>query len=298
MVNCFIAQPTNQYININIVMQANFDTWLAKQDKTVTTWIKNNNFTGDVNTHLVVPDTNMNLQSVIVVIASLTDLSYFGALARSLPDGEYFIEQIADDTYKQAALYWAMGAYQFTKYKQTEVFLAKLALPEGFVYAQEVANLTAGIYLTRDLVNTPCEDMSPEDLSASAKALANEFDARFKEIVGDKLLKDNFPAIHAVGRASVNAPRLIELTWGESQNPSIILVGKGVCFDTGGYDIKSASGMRLMKKDMGGAAHVLGLARVIMAEKLPIHLTVLIPAVENAIEDLTHVMGDLEGSSF
>ena len=145
----------------------------------------------------------------------------------------------------------------------------------------------------RDLVNTPTEDMGPAQLSDCAKQLAIEFGATFNEWVGEDLLAHNFPAIHAVGRASDNAPRLIEITWGNATHPRVAVVGKGVCFDTGGVNIKGADGMRWMKKDMGGGAHALGLARLIMAEKLPVHLHMLVPAVENAISGNAYRPGDV-----
>ena len=148
-------------------------------------------------------------------------------------------------------------------------------------------------YLVRDLVNTPAEDMMPQHLAEAARALAEEFGAQFTEIVGDELLVRNYPLVHAVGRASVHAPRLLDLRWGDPAHPRLTLVGKGVCFDSGGLDIKPASGMRWMKKDMGGAAHVLGLARLVMATGLPVRLRVLVPTVENAISGSSFRPGDV-----
>ena len=149
------------------------------------------------------------------------------------------------------------------------------------------------IALTRDLVNTPTEDMGPQHLSQVARQLANEFDGTFREIVGDDLLTENFPAIHAVGRASHRPPRLIEITWGDPSHPRVAVVGKGVCFDTGGLNIKGADGMRQMKKDMGGGAHALALARLIMQSKLPVLLHMLVPAVENAIAGNAYRPGEI-----
>jgi leucyl aminopeptidase len=151
----------------------------------------------------------------------------------------------------------------------------------------------AAMALTRDLVNTPTEDMGPAHLAAVAQQLASEFSGAFREVVGDDLLRDNFPAIHAVGRASHRPPRLIELTWGDPSHPRIAIVGKGVCFDTGGLNIKGAEGMRQMKKDMGGAAHALALARLVMQAKLPVSMQMLIPAVENAISGNAYRPGEI-----
>ena len=151
----------------------------------------------------------------------------------------------------------------------------------------------AAVKLVRDLVNTPTEDMGPQHLFDVAQSLAKEFSATLNEWVGEDLLKHNFPAIHAVGRASHRPPRLIELTWGDSQHPRVAIVGKGVCFDTGGINLKGADGMRWMKKDMGGGAHALALARLIMAAKLPVHLHMLVPAVENAVSGNAYRPGEV-----
>jgi leucyl aminopeptidase len=157
----------------------------------------------------------------------------------------------------------------------------------------QAQQIFAAVALTRDLVNTPTEDMGPQHLATIAEQLAAEFGGTFKEIVGDDLLRENFPAIHAVGRASHRPPRLIELCWGDPSHPRIAIVGKGVCFDTGGLNIKGADGMRQMKKDMGGAAHALALARLIMQMKLPVSLQMLVPAVENAISGNAYRPGEI-----
>jgi leucyl aminopeptidase len=154
----------------------------------------------------------------------------------------------------------------------------------------------AGLFRVRDLVNTPAEDMMPEHLAEAVRAMAHEFDARVREVVGDALLKRNFPAIHAVGRAASHAPRLIDLSWGATNHPRLTLVGKGVCFDSGGLDLKTTGGMRLMKKDMGGAAHAIGLAHMIMSAGLPVRLRLLVPAVENAVAGNAYRPGDVLAS--
>jgi leucyl aminopeptidase len=153
--------------------------------------------------------------------------------------------------------------------------------------------MAAAVRLVRDLVNTPTEDMGPQELSDIAREQADLFGGEFDEWVGDDLLAQNFPAIHAVGRAAARPPRLIEINWGNPKHPRVAIVGKGVCFDSGGYDIKSAEGMRLMKKDMGGAAHAIALARLVMQRKLPVCLQMLVPAVENAIAGNAYRPGDV-----
>ncbi|HBK47113.1 MAG TPA: leucyl aminopeptidase, partial [Xanthomonadaceae bacterium] len=174
---------------------------------------------------------------------------------------------------------WGLGSYRFARYKKPLRAPAELAA----VPAAETAALIQACLRVRDWVNTPTEDMGPEQLEAAARELAQAHGARVEVTAGDALLAVNFPTIHAVGRASHRAPRLIELNWGEAAHPHVTLVGKGVCFDTGGLDLKPADGMRNMKKDMGGAAHALALAGLVMAQQLPLRLTVLIPAVENAV---------------
>jgi len=292
MKNCFTLEHSNN-IPIKIVLSKDYDSWVAEQTKSIQGLLDRHRFVGNPNTYIVIPDTNYGIDYALIVIEDLTELSYFGQLAMSLPKGNYFIEDLAPENYQKAALLWAMGAYQFTSYKQSEEYPAKLVLDDKLLKVTEIDNIVKGIYLTRDLINTPCEDMSPEDLSSVAKKLAKTHQGKFDEIIGDKLLKNNFPAIHAVGRGSHKAPRLIEINWGDDNNPHLILVGKGVCFDSGGYDLKSAAGMRMMKKDMGGAANVLGLASLIMASQLPIRLTVLIPAVENLIDGNAYKPGDV-----
>jgi leucyl aminopeptidase len=152
------------------------------------------------------------------------------------------------------------------------------------------------VYFVRDLVNTPSNDCGPAEIEQAARAIAEKFGASIRSIVGEKLLNENFPLVHAVGRASARVPRLIELLWGAPKNPKVALVGKGVCFDTGGLDIKSEAGMLLMKKDMGGAAHALALAQMIMDAKLPVRLRVVVPAVENAISGDSFRPGDVLAS--
>jgi leucyl aminopeptidase len=207
---------------------------------------------------------------------------HLGAVRKSLPAGTYRLATaLSPEARDEAALGWLLEGYRFARYRSAPAPLAQLVAPEG-ADARRLEAIAGSEALTRDLINTPASDMGPDELEAAARALASEFGATATSIVGDDLLARGFPMIHAVGRASPRAPRLIELTWGAT-GPALTLVGKGVCFDTGGLDIKPSSSMGLMKKDMGGAATVLGLARSIMALGVPLRLRVLIPAVENAI---------------
>ncbi len=202
----------------------------------------------------------------------------------ALPAGDWHLAgDLSPEDAAEATLAWLLGSYRFDRYRPTRPAVppARLKAPQG-VDAARLLAMAEGEFLTRDLINTPAQDMGPEELEQAFLALAARFGATTEVIRGDDLLARNFPMIHAVGRASPRAPRLLDLRWGQT-GPQLVLVGKGVCFDTGGLNIKTSTGMSLMKKDMGGAATVLGLAQMIMALNLPLRLRVLIPAVENVI---------------
>jgi leucyl aminopeptidase len=204
-----------------------------------------------------------------------------GRLPGLLPAGTYrFANQPHDP--RLGALAFALGSYKFTRYRNADAFAAQLEIPEN-LDGGELSRIAEGVGFARDLINTPANDFGPAELEEAARALGARHGASVRTTTGEELLKQNFPLIHAVGRASPRAPRLIDLTWGDAKAPKITLVGKGVCFDTGGLDIKSDSGMLNMKKDMGGAASVLAAAHMIMDAKLRLRLRVLVPAVENAI---------------
>ncbi|MEO1040178.1 MAG: leucyl aminopeptidase family protein [Pseudomonadota bacterium] len=219
-----------------------------------------------------------------------------GDAALSLPQGDWRVVECPsgwDPTQTSIAL--ALGGYQFTRYRKAKRAPARFAALDGADIA-EAERVVRGATLTRDLVNTPAADMLPNHLEAAARELADRHGAEMRCVVGDALLDENYPMIHAVGRASVDAPRLIEFEWGDRSHPRLALVGKGVCFDSGGLDIKASAFMRLMKKDMGGAASVLGLASMIMDAGLKVRLHVLIPAVENAISGSAFRPGDILSS--
>src|SRR6266702_4612782 len=204
-----------------------------------------------------------------------------GALPGLLPPGTYRFANAPHDA-RLAALAFALGSYRFARYRKTDRPDVRLVPPDG-VDETEISRMADAAILARDLINTPANDMGPEELAAAAQGLAAEFGASFTCIIGEDLKAKNFPLIHAVCMASDRAPRLIDIIWGDPGHPKVTLVGKGVCFDTGGLDLKPSSGMLIMKKDMGGAANVLALARMVMDAKLKIRLRVLIPAVENAV---------------
>ncbi|TKT74963.1 leucyl aminopeptidase family protein [Aquamicrobium sp. LC103] len=258
------------------------------------TWAEANGFCGEPGRVLLLPGEGGKLAGALFGLpeetggfASLTT----GALARQLPGGDWkFAGEPADPSL--AALGLVLGSYVFTRYGKNGARDIRFALPKG-ADAAAVKRQAEAVFLVRDLTNTPTNDMGPEELEKAVRALARTHKAKVNVTKGDALLSANFPMIHAVGRASVTAPRLIDMVWGEKGAPKVTLVGKGVCFDTGGLDIKPASGMLLMKKDMGGAANVLGLASMIMAAKLKVRLRVLIPAVENSISGNAFRPGDI-----
>jgi leucyl aminopeptidase len=250
-------------------------------------------FDGAPDTICVIPDSKGNLARVLAGVRDGADPWALAGLPQKLPRGRYALGKgpvtIAPE---DAAFAWDLGSYQFTRYRRGKRKPADLQLDEGS-RVRRALEMAHAVRLVRDLVNTPAEDMGPEDLSDVAREQAERFGGEFDEWVGDELLAQNFPAIHAVGRAAARPPRLLEINWGNPKHPRIAIVGKGVCFDTGGLDIKGAEGMRLMKKDMGGAAHAIALARLVMQRELPVRLQMLVPAVENAIAGNAYRPGDV-----
>jgi leucyl aminopeptidase len=235
--------------------------------------------------HLLLPAADGAIAGVLFALEpadeASKDLFWPGVLPGVLPSGAYRFANAPHDS-RLAALAFALGCYRFTRYRKQEAKEIKLELP-GNVDGEDLSRMIDGVCLARDLINTPANDMGPPDLEDAARALAGRHGASVRSVVGDDLISENFPLVHAVGRAAARAPRLIDIAWGDPGHPKITLVGKGVCFDTGGLDIKPESGMLNMKKDMGGAACMLALAHMLMDRGTRIRLRVIIPAVENAI---------------
>ena len=279
-------------VPINVVTAANLAEFLNQSDSATKTWLGASGFTGAPYTFSLVPSATGNIARVVVGAKALDDVYLLSHLPFSLPSGNYRLADVGKVEEFVGSLSWLLGSYQFARYKSSPRKAATLLMPASPA-TKRAQQMFDAVALTRDLVNTPTEDMGPQHLAAVAEQLAAEFGGTFKEIVGDDLLRENFPAIHAVGRASHRPPRLIELRWGNPAHPRVALVGKGVCFDTGGLNIKGADGMRQMKKDMGGAAHALALARLVMQMKLPVSLQVLVPAVENAIAGNAYRPGEI-----
>ncbi|MGI9305237.1 MAG: leucyl aminopeptidase family protein [Gammaproteobacteria bacterium] len=293
MLECFSEDTSLRCTPLIPVRQKELEAWLAGQTETRQNWIQATEFEARTCTHRMLPTADGRLDAVVLGVESARDLWAFGHLPPRLPPGDYRIEaHWAAQDLAHAALGWALGAYRFTRYKSPKGEMPRLALNATGDLAA-VQNHAEAIYRVRDLINTPPEDMMPQDIAAAVEELGAVFGASVSQLVGQELLEQNYPTIHAVGRASLHPPRLLDLRWGDAAHPKVTLVGKGVCFDSGGLDLKSAAGMRLMKKDMGGAAHVIGLAQMIMHRRLPVRLRVLIPAVENAVAGNAFHPGDI-----
>ena len=288
-----LKKPLASHVPIRAVNADNFAAQLKAAAPSTQQWLKSTGFTGAPDTHALVPNATGQLAEVWAGVRSATHPFALAALPRSLPPGNYCLspDGLAVDD-EVAALSWELGGYVFDLYKPAKREAATLFMPSS-PNAQRGLLMATAVASTRDLVNTPAEHLGPAELAEAVRLVAKQHGAKFKQIVGDDLLKKNFPSVHAVGRAASRAPRLIELNWGNPKHPRLSLVGKGVCFDSGGLDIKSADGMRWMKKDMGGAATALGLAQLVMALKLPVQLQLLIPAVENAIAGNAFRPGDV-----
>ncbi len=255
-------------------------------------WAEANSFAGQRGRLLALPAGDGGLAGYLFGLGDAAERPSLvtGLAGAALGSGTYRLEGAYGDP-TLAAIGFQLGAYRFDRYRSGRA-APKLAIP-GRADADEVARLVEAAVLARDLINTPANDLGPDAFEREIRAFAAARKMKIKVIAGDDLLRANFPMIHAVGRASVQAPRLIDLSWGDARHPKVTLVGKGVTFDTGGLDIKAASGMLLMKKDMGGAANVLGLAHAIVSAKLRLRLRVLIPIVENAIAGAAFRPGDV-----
>jgi len=262
-------------------------------------WVATVGFKAGEDSVCLVPGPKGTIRAVLVGLGGrdvrTLDPFVIAAVPAAVPAGLYKLAGGGKAFAEAAALGWCLAQYGFDRYKANNGKApVVLMLPDG-ADPVPVWQLAEAVTLVRDLVNTPAEDMGPDALQDAAEELAEDFGATVSTLVGEELLDENYPMIHAVGRAAGEGrdPRIIELLWGDEDAPKVTLVGKGVCFDTGGLDLKSASGMRMMKKDMGGAAHALGLARLIMSRDLDVRLRVLVPAVENAVSGGAFRPGDI-----
>jgi leucyl aminopeptidase len=282
-----LIDETAGAIPIAALSKERLPDWLEQASEQERKWVASIGFSAGAGKHALIPGERGTLARVLVGLgdganAGATMWSLAG-LPEELPEGSYRIENgpgLADPT--RLALGWALATYAFARYHPKSRPATALVWPDGADRGR-VERLAHAVFLARDLANTPASDLGPEELGAEAVRVAKTAGAHHRVIAGDDLLAENYPTIHAVGRASTRPPRLVDIVWGDPAAPRVTLVGKGVCFDTGGLDLKTASGMRLMKKDMAGAAIVLGLAQAIMDAGLPVRLRVLLPCVENAV---------------
>jgi len=278
-----LASSGRGAIPLHLVTKDGLEDWLDGLDTVTVRWIVSSGFTGKAGQTVLLPGDGGKAAGAALGVEGLDDFWACGGASSQLPDGLYATQtKLTKAQATNIAVAWSLGAYKFDRYKKKAANGARLVWPKGADKTVAEA-IRAGVETTRTLINTPASDMGPAELAAAVKAVAKPHKAKVVLTVGSDLLKNNFPTIHAVGRASDRAPRLVDMTWGPKSAPKVTLIGKGVCFDTGGLDLKSAAGMLNMKKDMGGAAAVLGLAQAIMGIDLPVRLRVLIPAVENSV---------------
>ena len=270
----------DQALPLHVLDRDQFAIWSAGQPAALQAWLQAQHFTASAHSVVLLPGEH-GIAGAVLGVGDPDDAYSYAHAPHALPEGSVWTlaTELTPARRDLLQLGWGLGSYRFDRYRKRNRAPAQLlASPSA-----EVAALVAASLRVRDWVNTPTEDMGPQHLEDAARELAQAHGAQVEAITGEALLQQNFPAIHAVGRASHRAPRLIVLRWGKETDPSLVLVGKGVCFDTGGLDIKPADGMRNMKKDMGGAAHAMALAGLVMAQALPVRLTLLVAAVENAI---------------
>lgn len=288
----FTDQSAQPAIPIHIVLKGQLSAWAEGQDESVRAWITANGFTARAGTHCLLPSSTGDVDAVLVGAGDEADLYTLSPLVSRLPKGAYALAAPGDEDLVQLCVGWGLAHYQYTRYRSVKPRKTQLVWPDG-VDRKQVEAIVSAQCLVRDMVTTPTEDMGPDEVQAAVEKVAKKYGAPTRTLTGDQLLEENFPAVHVVGRASHRPPRLVELNWGQDSDPLVCVIGKGVCFDTGGLNLKSATGMRLMKKDMGGAAHALGLAQLIMEHALPVRLKLLIPTVENSVSGNAYRPGDV-----
>ena len=289
----FLTDKDAPAVPIHAIRTSEWGQWIERHSETLRRLATAHDFQAQNARILLVPATDGAIERVLFGVGDKANVNVMGALAQHLPAGDYRIafgpREFAPT---HVAIAWGLGAYAFDRYKKRKRPAPNLAPQDGADMA-EAARIVSATWLVRDLVNTPTNDMGPDALHAAADAVAQTHGAEFEAIVGDDLLEQNYPLIHAVGRAAAQPPRLLHLSWGDASAPRLAIVGKGVTFDTGGLDIKPSAGMRMMKKDMGGAAHALALAQIVMEAKLNVRLDLFLPVVENAISADAFRPGDV-----
>jgi leucyl aminopeptidase len=284
----FFVNNSAGAVPIYAIPVGEYSSWLASQKEAVSAWLKATGFLPERGRTILIPDHQQKISFVLVMLNNREDFWAVGDLPNQLPEGIYRFSE----NHFNYALAFGLGAYRYQKYRKGKPMLAQLEIT-GISDASLLEDLIKSIYFIRDMINTPTEDFGPGEIAKVALELAQAHEATVNIVTGEELITAGYPLTYAVGRAAVHEPRMIDFRWGNCNDPLITLVGKGVCFDTGGLNLKPSSGMRLMKKDKAGAAYVLGLARLIIAQKLPVHLRVLIPAVENAVSAASYRPGEV-----
>lgn len=286
-------QPPNGTIPIDLVSSSEFEQWHQECSDATKSWVKLTNFRGKANQFFHLPDSNGNPTSVVAGIGDSPSKASLGLLSQKLGEGDFCLRTAPQDDLYTLALGWGMGAYTFDKYKTKASKPEKRATLYVDPQFASVQDEVDAINLARDLINTGAGDMLPDELEDAVTGVCKRFSVDLSVTRGDELLERGFRTIHTVGRASKSPPRLMEFRWGDENAPKITIMGKGVCFDSGGLDLKNAQGMRDMKKDMAGSAMALGLSQLIMARKLNVRMRLMIPAVENAVSDNAYRPGDV-----
>jgi len=270
-------------LSVQLVSEPKWRAWLREQSAARRGWIESSGMKGKAGDLALLPGRDGKAAGAALVLSAKPTLWDFGGLATRLPAGTWKLADTAPVSPTDAAVAIGLGAWRFERYRtRKDRPAARIVWPQGANRARAEAIVEA-MAMARDLITTPSSDMGPAELAQAAQELAQKHKARIRVIVGEDLLRQNYPMVHAVGRASARAPRLIDLTWGNPRDPKVTLVGKGVCFDSGGLDLKPAAGMLNMKKDMGGAATMMAVASMVMASKLPVRLRLIVPAVENSV---------------
>ena len=278
-----VSTAKGQALPAYLIRKSRLAAWLSQQPPQVRKWVEQTGFKAQPGTCCLLPGTDGAITGVAAGVGETPDIWSIAGLPAMLPEGSWRLaDKLAAKDATALSLGWALGTYEFTRYRKSRRSFATLVMPPN-ADADYVEAMAEIVFHIRDMVNTPTCDMLPSHFAAEAAKVARAHKAKMTQIVGEDLLARNYPLVYAVGKASADAPRLLDITWGNPKAPKVTLVGKGVCFDSGGLDIKSASNMKLMKKDMAGAAIMLGLGQMIMRLNLPVRLRMLLPLVENAV---------------
>ncbi len=279
-----VVEKASSSTPLVLLSKREYKTWLNSQSAATKRWLGDTGFSCDAGTHALVPASNGSIAMAVAGIPTEPDIWSIAQLPHTLPKHAYKIEShLSNEQATQLSLGWALGCYTFTRYKKNEKELASLVLPKG-ADKQYVFAMSEAIFLARDLINTPAGDMLPTQLSEACVAVAKQYKAKVSVLAGEDLLKHNYPTVYTVGKGSSDPARVVDIRFGKPNAPKVTLVGKGVCFDSGGLDIKSAGNMRLMKKDMAGVAIMLALGSLVMQSKLNVSLRLLLPMAENAVD--------------